>query len=59
MQGNAKLDGLLTQLDLTGNRYSIALVRHSFLLAWTPLLIQVTDHVFHGVYSAFVFNLVL
>lgn len=26
-KGNAKLDGLLTQLDLTGNRYNIALVR--------------------------------
>ena len=26
--GNAKLQGLLTQLDLTGNRYNIALARH-------------------------------
>ena len=27
--GNAKLQGLLTQLDLTGNKYNIALVRTS------------------------------
>ena len=26
-QGNARLDGLLTQLNLTGNKYNIALVR--------------------------------
>lgn len=31
-QGNAKLDGLLTELDLTGNRYDIALVRYLFLV---------------------------
>ena len=30
--GNAKLQGLLTQLDLTGNRYNIALVRPLRLL---------------------------
>ena len=57
--GNAKLDGLTTELDLTGDRYSIALVRHFFLLARIPLLIRVTDHVFYGVYFAFVFNLAL
>ncbi|KAI0708286.1 MFS general substrate transporter [Earliella scabrosa] len=30
--GNAKLQGLLTQLDLTGNRYNIALVSHYLVL---------------------------
>ncbi|KAH0838727.1 MFS general substrate transporter [Lanmaoa asiatica] len=57
-RGNAKLDGLLTQLHLTGNKYNIALVRHSSLYRHL-LLIQVTDHVFHCTYSARFIELVL
>lgn len=26
-KGNAKLEGLITQLNLTGNKYNVALVR--------------------------------
>ncbi|KII85303.1 hypothetical protein PLICRDRAFT_116666 [Plicaturopsis crispa FD-325 SS-3] len=39
-RGNAKLEGLLTQLDLTGNKYNIALVRPLFpavfTVSWLP-----------------------
>ncbi|KAG8216269.1 hypothetical protein J3R82DRAFT_8321, partial [Butyriboletus roseoflavus] len=56
-RGNAKLDGLTTQLYLIGDRYNIALVRHFILCVRIPLLIRVTDHVFHGAYSVFVLKL--
>lgn len=49
-QGNAKLDGLLDQLDLTGDRYNVALVRHFSLPEQMGLLTCVTDYVFRRMY---------
>ena len=40
LTGNAKLQGLVTQLDLTGNRYNIALVCVASLIRYTPVLTE-------------------
>ena len=39
--GNAKLQGLITQLDLTGNRYNIVLVRGDI----ANLTISITEYI--------------
>nr|GAT49245.1 predicted protein [Mycena chlorophos] len=46
--GNAKLDGLTTQLNLTGNKYNIALVR--LVLSSSPTLKSGIDDVFYRAY---------
>lgn len=45
--GNAKLAGLVSQLNLVGNRYNIALVSET-LRRRDYLLISVLDHVLCG-----------
>ena len=57
-QGNARLAGLLMQLDLTGNEYNMALVCYFSLLVQIPRLIRFTDHVFRHMYSALLLELV-
>ena len=46
--GNAKLDGLVTQLDLTGNRYNIALVRNVWSIHRIAILQLGADNVLHS-----------
>jgi len=45
--GNAKLQGLVTQLHLTGNKYNIALVRLVYDAHDSFLIRTHTDHVFY------------
>ena len=58
-QGNTRLAGLLTQLDLTGKKYNMALMCYFSLLVQIPGLIRFTDHVFRRMYSALPLELVL